>query len=304
VRSKWLRILLVFLALLLAVPLILAAAFLIANRTNGSIESGGQVRRYLLHVPDKYDPETPAPLVISIHGFAEWPAHQMQISRWDELADEEGFLVVFPSGTSFPLRWSAHGQADLEQNPLRDVEFISDLIDHLEQEYNIDPNRIYANGLSNGGGMSFMLSCYRSDRIAAIGTVAGAYLLPWESCQPDRPIPIIAFHGVADPVVPFAGGPSRSFDVPFPSIVEWVAEAAKRNGCQSVVELPDQGEVSGMGYTECSQNAEVVFYQVETGGHSWPGGEPLPYWIAGNTTQDVDATRLMWQFFQEHPMRE
>jgi polyhydroxybutyrate depolymerase len=284
--------------------LILAAAFLIANHTNDAIQSGGQVRHYLLHVPDSYDPETAAALVISIHGFAEWPAHQMQISRWDELADEEGFLVVFPSGTSFPLRWSAHGQANLEENPLRDVVFISDLIDHLEQEYNIDPNRIYANGLSNGGGMSFMLSCYRSDRIAAIGTVAGAYLLTWESCRPDRPIPIIAFHGKADPIVPFAGGPSRSFDVPFPSIVEWVARAAEHNGCQSGVELPDQGEVSGIRYAECRENAEVVFYQVETGGHSWPGGEPLPYWIAGNTTQDVDATRLMWQFFEDHPMRE
>jgi polyhydroxybutyrate depolymerase len=301
-KRKLLRILVGLLVLVLSIPLVVGVAFLIANRTNGSIESGGQTRRYLLYVPDSYDPTTPTPLVISIHGFVEWPAHQMHISRWDQLAEEEGFLVVFPAGTGFPMRWSTHGQATRDENSLQDVQFISNLIDQLEREYAIDPNRIYANGLSNGGGMSFMLSCYLSDRIAAIGTVAGAFLLPWDDCDPTRPVPLIAFHGTADPVVSFAGGRSRSFDISFPNIPEWAAQAAAHNGCTDVHKLPQAGEVSGLRYTDCFAGAEVVFYQVENGGHSWPGGEPLPEWIAGFTNQDVDATRLMWNFFMNHSL--
>ena len=153
------RILLIVLSIPVLLVLVVWAAFMISNRTNGSLTSTGEQRRYLLYVPDSYDPSTPTPLVISIHGFAEWPAHQQQISHWNDLADEHGVLMVYPMGTSFPLRWRANGDAGLMQ----DVTFISDLIDYLEGEYNVDPARIYANGLSNGGGMSFALSCKLSE---------------------------------------------------------------------------------------------------------------------------------------------
>jgi len=301
---KWSRWLLIFFALLAAIPLILSISYLIANHTNGAIQSSGETRRYLIYVPDSYDSATPTPLVITIHGFAQWPAHQMELSDWHKLADEKGFIVVFPAGTGFPMRWSAHGRAGIDENPLRDVEFIRELIDQLKQEYAIDPDRIYANGLSNGGGMSFMLSCYLSDRIAAVGSVAGAYLLPWEKCNPERPVPMIVFHGTEDPVVPFNGGPSRSFDIPFPNIPDWVVQAAAHNGCRRVNKLPRAGEVSGSRYTDCYGGAEVVFYQVEGGGHAWPGGGWLPGWLVGHITLDVDATRLIWEFFIQHPMNE
>ena len=116
------------------------------------------------------------------------------------------FLVVYPEGTGFPRRWRAGGWPG---DPMADVVFISDLIDTLSAEYNIDPARIYANGLSNGGGMSFLLGCALSDRIAAIGGVAGAYALPLEDCLPSRPVPMIIFHGTVDAIVPYLGGPSE-----------------------------------------------------------------------------------------------
>jgi polyhydroxybutyrate depolymerase len=293
------RILLIVLSIPVLLVLVVWAAFMISNRTNGSLTSAGEQRRYLLYVPDSYDPSTPAPLVISMHGFAEWPAHQQQISHWNDLADEYGFLMVYPMGTSFPLRWRANGDTGLMQ----DVTFISDLIDHLEGEYNVDPARIYANGLSNGGGMSFALSCKLSGRIAAIGSVAGAYLLPWDACTPSRPVPAIVFHGNADPIVPFAGGPSRSFDIPFPRIDDWVQTLVERNGCSSEPQaLTGEGDASGMRYTGCDQDADVIYYTIDGGGHTWPGGDPLPEWITGATSDDIDATRLMWEFFQEHPL--
>jgi polyhydroxybutyrate depolymerase len=269
------------------------------RRSAGTILSSGQKRTYLLYVPKNYQPNRPSPLVISIHGYAEWPAHQMQISHWNQVADEHNFIVVYPSGTGNPLHWRASEQAETAL----DVHFISDLIDQLEKNYNIDPTRIYTNGLSNGGGMSFVLAGQLSERIAAFGGVSGAYLLPWKDYNPKHPMPAIIFHGTNDPIVPFGGGPSRYFNNPFPVIADWVRTLAAKNGCsEPPVDLPAQGEVSGIRYANCAQNAEVVFYTIANGGHSWPGGGSIPKVIVGHTTQDIDATRVMWDFFQQHPM--
>ena len=270
--------------------------YLWVNKTNGEIESSGVTRKYLLYVPESYDPEKATPLIISIHGFVQWPAHQAQISHWNEVADEAGLIVVYPQGTGFPLRWNTTLGSP-------DVIFISDLINKLESEYNIDPQRIFVNGLSNGGGMSFLLACEMAERIAALGTVAGAYSLPMEKCNPGRPLPVITFHGTADRIVPFDGGLESNRGYSLPPIPEWVEQWAVKNGCSLESEdLPPQGEVSGVRYSGCEGGVEVVFYTIHGGGHTWPGGEGMPEWITGKTTQDIDATRTMWEFFERFPL--
>ncbi len=290
--------------LLILGAVVLAGAFYWEiRRANGEVLSSGKKRPYLLHVPKTYRGDRPAPLVICLHGLAEWPAHLMRLSRWNRLADESGFLVVYPSGSGFPLRWHCNGRFSKAEQAEQDVRFISDLIDQLKKEYRIDENRIYASGLSNGGGMAFLLACRLSERIAAIGNVGGAYLMPWAEYKPKRPVPAILFHGTADPIVPFHGGPSGLFRVPFPDIPQWAQSLAERNGCRLAPErLPENGSVSGLRYTGGPGSAEVVFHTVAGGGHSWPGGKKMPRWIVGHTTADVDATRLMWSFFTEHPM--
>jgi polyhydroxybutyrate depolymerase len=297
------RWLLIVAGLLIALILGLAAAFRLANYTNGSLVSSGETRTYLLYVPESYDPSRPTSLVITFHGFAQWPAHQMQLSHWNDLADEHGFIVVYPSGTRFPLRWQAGGRFASNTDPADDVTFISDLIDQLAQDYNLDPRRIYANGMSNGAGMSFVLACELPERVAAVGLVAGAYLYPWEECRPARPVPAIAFHGTDDPIVPFEGGTTGPFEAPFPAIPDWIDTLAERNGCDPLPEeLPASGVVSGLQFDRCE--ADVVFYTVAGGGHTWPGGEPLPVWLTGQTTQDVDATQTIWDFFRQHTLPE
>jgi polyhydroxybutyrate depolymerase len=299
------RILLIIIGLLLLAAVILVATYILLNQTNGVIESSGQRRRYLLYVPTTYDPSTPTPLVISLHGFAEWPAHQRDISGWNDLADELGIIVVYPSGTDFPLRWITANPPGMPNEPFRDVIFISDLIDKLAGEYNIDQARIYANGLSNGGGMSYLLACKLSEKITAIGGVAGAYGLPWSECDPTRPVPVIAFHGTADSIVPYGGGATSRHAYEFPNVPDWAAMWSERNGCEvGPVDLPLNGEVSGVKYTNCQDKADVVFYTIQGGGHSWPGGEPMPRFIVGHTTQDIDATRVMWAFFSRYSLRE
>ncbi len=151
--------------------------------------------------------------------------------------------------------------------------------------------------------MSLVLGCLMSDRIAAIGSVSGAFVYPLEDCHPERPVPMIAFQGTADPVVPYDGGPSRDFQFPFPYIPDWMRERAVLNGCDpDPVELPVQGDASGYLYTNCDHSAEVIFYSLEGSGHGWPGGESIPEWIVGPTSQDLDATRVIWEFFQQYSL--
>ena len=291
--NKIFRIVGVLISILVLIVIIITSAWLLSNRTNGEIISGGERRRYLIYVPDSYDPTDPTPLVINIHGFVQWPANQMKVSQWNDLADQNGFIVVYPSGTGVPLRWR------VSDDPEKEIAFFSDLIDKLLDEYNIDSSRIYASGLSNGGGMTLLLACRLSDRITAVGSVAGAYLFDFEDCHPQRFVPAIFFHGKEDQIVSYEGGPSERYDMPFPNIPEFVYSYAQKNGCDpSPNSVMDTMNVKGVRYSDCNQNADVVFYTVLDGGHTWPGGSPLPEWITGKTTQEIDATRLMWEFFQ------
>ena len=297
---KLFKILGYFLFILAFIVIIFAVIWLLLNRTNGQIISSGEKRKYLLYVPESYDPAAPTPLVFNIHGFAQWPANQMRVSGWNKLADQHGFIVVYPSGTGFPLRWRVSEDLANPGGPEKEVAFFSDLIDKLEDEYNVDSSRIYASGLSNGGGMTLLLACKLSDRIAAVGSVAGAYLFDFEDCQPDRPVPAIFFHGKEDQIVPYEGGPSERYTLPFPNIAEFIHSYAAKNGCDlSPATVFDTANVSGLRYQGCIGNAAVVFYTIADGGHTWPGGSPLPEWITGKTSQEIDATALMWEFFQD-----
>jgi polyhydroxybutyrate depolymerase len=138
------------------------------SATTGTIVSSGEKREFLLYVPRSYDRTKPTPLVITLHTSMSWPSSAMAISQWNVVADENGFMVVYPAGTGLgPKSWEMTGSETPSRMP--DVIFISGLIDKLEESYNIDKTRIYANGMSNGGGMAFVLSCTMSDRIAAVG---------------------------------------------------------------------------------------------------------------------------------------
>ncbi len=276
-----------------------------------SVPSGGRDRCYYLFVPSEYDPDVPVPLVLSFHGFLSNPESHALITGWHELAEQEGFLAVYPQATQFPHRWNAG--ADWGDQGIDDVQFTLDLIADLSSSAALDHSRIYVNGFSNGGGMTVALGCDAADQIAAMGTVAGA-VVGIADCAPSRPVPLMAFHGTADPIVPYTGGDlprhairkgATVIGVPnyFVGAQEWVTGWAEGNGCQPAPEImPPQGDVRGKIYTGCDENADVILYTIEDGGHTWPGGWPIP--AVGKTSTDIDATEEMWRFFQTHRLED
>lgn len=290
---------------LLSIPVVLVTidtvTFNASNRSNSAFVSSGQKREYLLYVPRSYDRAKPTSLVISMHGAGGWPAQQMKLSGWNRLADAHGFIVVYPSAAEGvgPRIWHVDRGGGLE----RDVRFISALIDTVRASYNIDTSKIYANGISNGGGMTFVLSCRLGDRIAAFGMVAAAQTLPWSWCPDRRPAPMMAFHGTGDHMIPYRGGTSWIAQSGFPNIVTWTKSWARRNQCgERPADSVIAADVIRRAYSECKDNATVVLFTINGGGHTWPGGTPMPEWWVGRTSNGVDATSEQWKFFLKHPL--
>ena len=175
----------------------------------GTISVEGRVRRYLLHVPPRSREAAAAPLVIVLHGDAGSAREAQRITGMDAVADRHGFFVAYPEGSGWadlpPRSWNAGTCCGYARNArVDDVQYLRALIAHLLKTQPIDPQRVYATGISNGGMMAHRLGCELSDRIAAIAPVAAALAVP--SCAPQRPVPILMFHGTADRAVPYDGG--------------------------------------------------------------------------------------------------
>ena len=290
---------------LIAVPAVVAlmgaVSFHAANRSNHTMVVDGRKRDYLLYIPPSYDSTRPTPLVISLHGAGLWGAAQQKISQWNRVADRAGFLVVYPSGTRDSGLRVWHVGEDSALTP--DVRFIAALIDSLAAHYTIDRARVYANGLSNGGGMALELACDLPDRIAAIGMVGAALTLPPQWCPHRRPAPAIWFHGTADAAAPYRGGTSWVVATrPFPSIPRFVANWSRGNQCgDTPMDSAVAADITRTEYTQCADDATVVLYTIRGGGHTWPGGGPLSAAWLGPTNTEIDASSLMWSFFSSHP---
>jgi polyhydroxybutyrate depolymerase len=298
-RDWRLRAVIALIMLPAIVALTSAVSFYSTNRSNRTLVSSGIERDYELYVPKSYDARRPTPLVISMHGAGLWGVQQRIMTRFNAAADKYGFIVAYPSGStgSGPRVWHE------DNHNLRDVRFISDLIDTLESQYNVDRDRIYANGLSNGGGMTFVLSCILPRRIAAFGVVASAQLLSFNWCADSMPAPMIDIHGTADPVAPYHGGFSWITSEMFPSQPAFVWQWARRNRCAGPpVDTRIASDVTRRQYTGCARGADVAFYTIEGGGHTWPGGEPLPESWMGPTNTSIDADSVLWEFYQRHPL--
>jgi polyhydroxybutyrate depolymerase len=282
-----------------------------AGLTARRVLSGGRARCYLVYVPTGFRSTEPMPVVFSLHGFASTADSQEYMSDWNSVADRETALIVYGQGTSFPLRWSV--VPDPSVAGVDDLQYLRDVLGELGQLATIDRTRIYVTGYSNGAALSIRAACEMADTVAAIGTVAGPYPELPGGCRPARPVPVIAFHGTADPVVRYEGGETVLspflawlFNVSphpssYPAAPEWTGNWAAQNGCRPAPEaIPLPGDTSGVRYTGCRENADVVFYTIRDGGHTWPGGRTMDF--LGKTSTAIHASTAMWEFFAAHTL--
>lgn len=288
--------------LILLFCLSLASVLSAQNTLNGTLQSGGLTRDYLLYVPAIYDGSTPVPLLLNLHGYTSNNIAQLFYGDFRSIADTANFLMVVPNGTMDPNGnrfWNTFNTG----SPVDDVGFMSDLIDTLEAVYNIDRNRIYSTGMSNGGFMSYALACELNDRIAAIASVTGSMTATnLAACQPDRPVPVMEIHGTADGTVPYNGnGPAQGGFVPIPTLVNaWVA-FNHANPTPTFTQVPNTNTTDGTTaeryvYSGGDNGSTVEHYKIIGGGHTWPGA----IFNIGVTNQDIDASKEIWRFFSQY----
>ncbi|MDC0710217.1 PHB depolymerase family esterase [Stigmatella sp. ncwal1] len=277
-----------------------------------TLEHEGRPRAYKVHVPPGYNAARPTPAVIAFHGFGSTELEQEGLSRMSEVADEEGFLAIYPRGLNNPevertpdggftdsRSWNAGGCCGSAQlGRVDDVGFVEALFADLDTKLCVDTRRTYATGLSNGAFFSYRLACERAERFAAIAPVAGMENVA--VCEPSRPVPVIHFHGTADATIAYTGG-TIPLGRAYPSAPATVERWAERNGCTGPqTQTYRRGDSTCVTSTGCKpESATATLCTVEGGGHTWPGGLVPP--DLGYTTQDLDATREMWRFFEAHP---
>ncbi len=268
-----------------------------SGTTVETMTSGSVARSYRLHVPAGYDPSRPTPLVINYHGYGSNAMEQERYSGMVTESDAQGFITVAPNGTNSPQRWYIYGS--WEPGYVDDFAFTRDLVDRLSAQLCIDPARIYATGISNGGGMSSLAGCELDDVFAAIAPVAGE---PYSDlqCRNAGPVPIIAFHGTDDQLVPFDGGRGGRLNLPITPARDNLRDWASHNGCNLTLKTTHiAADVTLESYGGCTDNADAELYVIEGGGHTWPGAHDVL--LLGQTTHSIDATALIWDFFAAHP---
>ncbi len=279
------------------------------------MEYGGRKRRYIVHVPPGYTAARPTPVVMFFHGGGASAINSRSWLGFDPLADQKGFITVYPYGTGILPRklltfnaGSCCGYA-MKHN-VDDVGFTRAMLDELGRSFCVDPKRVYSTGYSNGAMMSYRLACEMPDRIAAIGPVAGT--LPTNiQCAPSRPVSVMHFHGTGDPYEPFKGGtgekafPGRIQKTVFRGVEETVKIWTGLIGASSVpTRTVVRGAATGYFYGGGRNGSEVVLWEIKGGGHTWPGARSMPMdSMLGPINRDISATQLLWEFFEQHPIR-
>jgi polyhydroxybutyrate depolymerase len=222
------------------------------------------------------------PLVLAFHGARYGARFASRYYRLTPLADRAHFVVIYPQA-SHDVFWQ------LRSTQHEDVEAVRALLDRVEQWPCIDSARVYATGVSNGGGFTARLGCELADRLAAIAPVAGGYG-SLGTCRPTRAVPVLEIHGTEDPIVPYRGtGPDGDGSVPG-FLAQWVALDDCRGAPRRTVLSRD---VTRLAWTRCAGGASVEHLRLGETGHVWPGGDSD---TDRHDPTGVDAAETVWRF--------
>ena len=264
-----------------------------------SITHDGMQREYIIYIPADYTGITTYPLVLNFHGYGSNASQQMWYGDFRFIADTAEFLIVHPQGTLYNgiTHWNVGGWTI--GSTTDDVGFIDALLDSLSEGYNIDSTRIYATGMSNGGFMSFLLASQLSEKIAAIGSVAGS-MTPetYNNSYPAHPMPILQFHGTADGVVPYNGA---IWTLSVEDALQYWVDYNLCNTLPSITQLPDidpndGSTVEHIVYSGGDNEVNVEHFRILGGEHTWPGSD----FGGAGTNYDIDASVEIWTFFSRY----
>ena len=261
-------------------------------------DHNGVNRLYTLYKPDNLKEK--APLVFVLHGYTSNSTNIMNYSKMNDIADQNGFMVCYPQGTTNIYTGQTHWNANLnEMSSVTDSEFLTDLAKKLQAEFNLSEKNTFACGMSNGGFMSYTLGCERSDTFKAIASITGTMSgYDWNNCNPNK-VPVLQISGTNDMVVPMDGSMSSAGGWGgAPKIQDIMNYWGDINECTQTQtqNLPDSNKtdnsyVSIEKKVDCFNNNQVWFYTVYGGAHTWPGA-----W--GN--MDINASEEIWNFFNRY----
>jgi polyhydroxybutyrate depolymerase len=259
-----------------------------------AIEHDGLARSYRLYVPTAYQPGAPTPLVLNWHGLTS-NAVQEEVYTGTAIAEERGVIVAYPDGLGSPGGQSFNGGNCCSRlgNPPHeadDVGFGRAIVADVASRLCVDRKRIYSTGMSNGGYMTDYNACEAADLYAAVAPVS-ALGIPRTQCAPSRPIPILSFNGTDDPLV--------RYDVSQASMRAW----AERNGCTGEPTRTDHGASYCDVWSDCAAGVAVEACTITGMQHCWPGN-PLAIraYCQSGGLDDIDANRLMYDFFARHAL--
>jgi polyhydroxybutyrate depolymerase len=274
------------------------------HSVRGHITFGELDRTYLLHRPAKLSRTQPVPLVVMLHGRHDSDKYAEEAYHWDSTADANGFVVVYPNG--YHGTWDAGPQccgAALHEK-IDDAGFITALIDKLIPQENIDPNRIFITGMSNGALLAYRIACDSPLHLAAIGSVSGDLV---EECPTPHPVSILEIHGGKDRLLPLEGKGTLA-DLSnggyIPSIQDGLNKWIAADHCGDP-HTAVTGEITDTTHA-CDRGRAVELIVIADAGHQWPGSKRHlrvdDLFGTAEPSKLLDATARLWQFFAAHPL--
>lgn len=281
-------------------------ATITTGESSGPLLNQGHKRTYYIYTPKSYQADRPMPLVLVFHGDNGTGHSISDVTQFNNLAEQKGFIAVYPDGIN--KRWTLRG------NPLgkvNDVAFTDALITHIKQIRNIDDRKVYASGFSRGAILTQALACQLPDKIAAFASVAGslpARLKP--NCQPKNSISMLMINGTNDTAVNYEGDEqtARGALISIPDAVSHWRSQDKCSSSPQIKQIPgpnqnDRYYVKTTHYANCRGGSEVLLTDIIQGGHSWPGGASQdPNQIKFNNAIGYNASNTIWDFFSRHSL--
>lgn len=272
-------------------------------------------RSYLVHLPSVYDGQKALPLVIVVHGAFDTARGIEKLSGFSELADQNGFIVMYPNGIGilgFLQHWNAgHCCGKAASDNIDDVGFVAAAIEDVSTRLSVDRNRVYMVGFSNGGMFAYRFAAERGDLLAAIAPLSASIggkasndVPEWRPPEPVSALPVIVFHGLADREVPYEGGesPLQGGSRRYLSVQESIQFWVQYNGCEPLPDKKDllNGRIHLWQWKDYQNSTPVLLYTIEEWGHEWPGKYYTTKLDEEDPLNDFDAAEIIWQFFKSY----